>query len=96
MWHDPAFGSVAIVVDDFAEYGKIRFLNLSDWEVVSPIDSGFKMMPGGSMGIWTRNAEDDGSGNPSKKFSAQGMMPLAWVCKRPMKQIELGGLTTNL
>ena len=93
--HDPNLGSVMIVVDDFAEPGKIDFLNTSQWEIVNPIDGGFRMFPGELAGMWSRNNETDGSGRPSKVYSANGIQVAAFVCKWPKGQVRLDGLATT-
>ena len=93
--HDPNLGSVMIVVDDFAEPGQIDFLNTSQWEIVNPIDGGFRMFPGTIAGIWNRNSETDGSGRPSKVYSANGIQVAAFVCRWPKGQVRLSGLVTT-
>ena len=93
--HDPNLGSQMMVVDDFATPGQIDFLNRAQWEIANPIDGGFRMFPGEIAGIWSRNTEDDGTGRPSKVYSANGLQLAAFVCRWPKGQIRLEGLTTT-
>lgn len=93
--HDPNLGQMAYVVDDFAPYGKIRFLDMSSWLMVLPWgDSEFDFIPGEIEGIWTRNSENDGSGRPSKVYSANGIFSFCFVNLAPFRQIELNNLTS--
>ena len=93
--HDPSLGTVAITVDDFAEPGQIDFLDMSFWEIVSPIDGGFRMFPGSMAGIWNREGESDGTGRLGKTFSAQGIQLAAFVCTDPKSQARLFNLATT-
>lgn len=93
--HDPNLGSVMIIVDDFAEPGQIDFLNMAQWEIVNPIDGGFRMLPGAIAGIWNRMSESDGTGRLSKRYEAQGIQVAAFVCKWPKGQLRLSGLQVN-
>lgn len=97
MLHDPNLGSQMMVVDDFAEAGQIDFLNTAQWEQATPIDGGFRMFPGELAGIWSRNTEQDVNfaGQPSKVYSANGIMLAAFVCRWPKGQIRLQGLATT-
>jgi hypothetical protein len=92
--HDPNLGAVMVVVDDFAPFGKIRFLNLDNWEMVVPYGGagGFDMMPGPIAGVWSRHTEEDGTGRPSKTFSAQGIQAFAFVSRWPKGDASLEGL----
>lgn len=92
--HDPSLGTVAITIDDFAEPGQIDFLDMSFWEIVSPIDGGFRMFPGSLAGIWNREGEADGTGRLGKTYSAQGIQLAAFVCTDPKSQIRLFNLAT--
>jgi hypothetical protein len=92
--HDPNLGTQMLVVDDFAEPGQIDFLNRSQWEQATPIDGGFRMFPGEVAGIWSRNTESDGSGRPSKFYSANGLQLAAFVCRWPKGQIRMQGIAT--
>ena len=95
--HDPSLGSQLLVVDDFAEPGKIDFINRSQWEQVSPIDGGFRMFPGSIAGIWNRgNQTTTGLSHlPGKTYSANGILLATWVCKWPKGQVRLQGLSTT-
>jgi len=94
--HDPNLGSVMVIVDDFAEPGKIDFLNMSYWEIVNPINGGFRMFPGSIAGIWERNTESVAGheGKPSKTYTANGIQTAAFVCRWPKGQVRLRNLTT--
>jgi hypothetical protein len=95
--HDPNLGSQMIVVDDFAEPGKIDFINRSQWEQLSPIDGGFQMLPGPISGIWNRNNQQ-GTGVtylPGKTYSANGLMLATWVCTWPKGQVRLDKLAVT-
>ena len=92
-FYDPAFGDVPIVVEDFAEYGEITLLDMNTWLLVHPFaGGGFQMLPGDVGGMWTRNTENDGSGRPSKIWSAQGMQAHTYVNLGARKNIQLQGL----
>ncbi len=95
VFHDPTLGTVAAVVDDFAEYGKIRFLDQSDWEMVQPTSqSSFEFIPSTIAGIWYAMGEADGSGTQSLRYSARGLTTAAFVCTWPENQVELVNLNT--
>jgi hypothetical protein len=92
VFHDPNLGTIAAVVDDFAEYGKIRFLDREDWKLVSPIAGGLQWVPGPIAGQWFQVA--DAGGTPSLRYAARAIMPYALVCVWPQNQIQLTNLNT--
>jgi len=95
--HDTNLGTILHVEDDFAEPGKIDLLDMKDWEMVVP-NNAYKdlYMFEGTHGMWTRETESDGSGKPSKYYSANGIKMFAFVCTRPLMQTRLMGLKTNM
>lgn len=93
--HDPNLGTSMVVVDDFAPYGKIRFLEMDHWEMVTPVTGGFRMLPGSIAGIWERMGESDGSGKLGKRFQAQGIQAFAFVSTFPKHDASLEGINTK-
>jgi hypothetical protein len=98
--YDPNLGTVMLVVDGLAKFGKIDFLSMegpdgSGWEMVTPVDGGFHMIPG-THGFWTRVAENDGSGQMSLRYEANGFQLFAIVCTNPVHQIRMQGLSTSM
>ena len=94
--YDPNLGHVALGVDDFAEYGQIAFLDMSTWHFIMPWGGSdtFAFIDG-DIGYWTRNSEDDGSGRPSKIYSANGIMSYCRFCNGAKRNILLSGLDTS-
>lgn len=92
--HDPHLGQIAVAVEDFAEFGQIDFLDMATWEIVTPFGGEFQMIPGPMEGIWTRETEDDGSGRPSKTFSANGIWSFAFINRGAKRNLRLRGLDT--
>jgi hypothetical protein len=93
--HDPNFGQVAVMVEDFAEYGVIDFLDMSTWEIVEPFSGGFRMLPGNMTGFWSREGENDGSGRLSKRFAAQGLLSLAIINRGAKRNLRLKALDST-
>jgi hypothetical protein len=95
--HDPNMGQIALVVDDFAAYGQIDFLDMGTWRMVIPwADAEFQMIPGPIAGMWTRNTEDDGTGRPSKVFSANGIWSFCFINLGAIRNARLQGLNAAL
>jgi hypothetical protein len=90
----PNTGPIPWAVDDFAVYGKIRFLNADSWENVTPIDDQFMLRKNESGGMWFRNTEDDGSGRPSRISSLHGQIIWATINTAPQKNLEMVGLAS--
>jgi hypothetical protein len=96
MLHDPNLGTQMMIVDDFAAAGQITFLSREDWEIITPIDGGFRMFPGEIGGIWGRESVVSGAqATPGKTYFANGLLLAAFVCRWPKGQIQLRGLTVG-
>ena len=95
VFHDPNLGPIAAVVDDFADYGKIRFLDREDWQIAVPMSGGtpVRWAPGPISGTWFQMPAADGT--PTLKYAARAFMPFALVCTWPKNQIELNNLNVN-
>jgi len=95
VFHDPNIGPIAAVVDDFAEYGKIRFLDREDWEIAIPSagTGTVRWAPGPIAGQWFQMPATDGT--PTLKYAARAFMPFALVCTWPTNQVEISGLNIN-
>jgi hypothetical protein len=96
VFHDPNLGTLAAVVDDFAQYGRMRFLDRNDWALVSPTGVGdFQFLPGGTVGnIWFVLPESDGTQTPSFRYAARGFAVVCQICDFPANQVELTNLNT--
>lgn len=96
VFHDPNLGTLAAVVDDFAAYGKMRFLDRNDWALVSPTGVGdFQFLPGGQVGnIWFVLPESDGTQTPSMRYAARGFAVACNICDFPANQVEISNLNT--
>lgn len=96
VFHDPNLGSIAAVVDDFAQYGRIRFLDREDWMIVQPagIAGDFQFLPAPIASIWFPMAEQDGTGTQSFRYSARGFSTACIACDWAENQCEITNLNT--